>query len=380
MWQYDPYHNSIITAGNGGTKPTKAAFTIFYNQGTEKYELEQTLQPDEQMWIDIGKLVREHVLDKNGKTLPHDLTMGSYEFRDLMNVPIGTLFEGKVIYDKTYGHVAYGCAGCCGNGAAYLFYNPLGIPFGPGAGNGVNAPDNCGGVDNVSSSFFGNWTTASTSTATVDYYATHSAVAVGSTTSSTYGPLPRTLRFSCPLYQQGASGGDNVVNCTVPAGETTAVAGSINSTETQFNQAISDTAGDSFDGNQINEGDAATAQDTCWWGPTSAIPKTTGVTGGPPWTVAGDDVPGQHNHWGFDTVGWTPSAVQYYRAQAPGHGIAIPCGSTMYQSLQIMCSSGVWWTYTPPSTGNKLTATIEQTDVVNCRYDMNNSACQTITY
>ena len=75
MWQYDPYHNSIITGGNGGTKPTRLVFTIFYNQGTKRYDLEQTLQPDEQMWIDVGKLIREHVPDKNGKTLPADLTM-----------------------------------------------------------------------------------------------------------------------------------------------------------------------------------------------------------------------------------------------------------------------------------------------------------------
>jgi len=30
--------------------------------------------------------------------------------------------------------------------------------------------------------------------------------------------------------------------------------------------------------------------------------------------------------------------------------------------------------------GNKLTITIEQTDVINCRFDMNNTACQTINY
>jgi hypothetical protein len=30
--------------------------------------------------------------------------------------------------------------------------------------------------------------------------------------------------------------------------------------------------------------------------------------------------------------------------------------------------------------GNTLTATINQSNVVNCRYDMNNYACQTITY
>jgi hypothetical protein len=54
MWEFDPYHNSIITGGNGGTKPTQAALPSSYNQGTQRYDLEQTLQPDEQ--IDVGKL------------------------------------------------------------------------------------------------------------------------------------------------------------------------------------------------------------------------------------------------------------------------------------------------------------------------------------
>lgn len=79
MWEFDPYHDSIITAGNGGTQATQAAFTIFYNQGMQKYELEQTLQPDEQMWIDVGKLIQLAVPDKTGNVLPRDLTSGSYE-------------------------------------------------------------------------------------------------------------------------------------------------------------------------------------------------------------------------------------------------------------------------------------------------------------
>src|SRR6202011_4458356 len=85
----------------------------------------QTLQPDEQMWIDVGKLIREHVPEKNGTPLPPDLASGSYEFRDLTNTGVGTLFEGKVIYDKTYGHVAYGCAQCCGFSLLRVFYDPL---------------------------------------------------------------------------------------------------------------------------------------------------------------------------------------------------------------------------------------------------------------
>src|SRR6266481_6921577 len=161
MWEYDPYHSSIITAGNGGTKPTQAAFTIFYNQGAQRYDLEQTLQPDEQMWIDVGKLIREQVPDKNGKTLPLDLTMGSYEFRDLTNTGVGTLFEGKVIYDKTYGHVAYGCAACCGYAQPYVWYDPLGIPFGAGTAQGIDGPDMCNGgfVDDLSTVFEGSWST-----------------------------------------------------------------------------------------------------------------------------------------------------------------------------------------------------------------------------
>jgi hypothetical protein len=216
MWEYDPYHSSIITAGNGGTKPTQAAFTIFYNQGTQRYDLEQTLQPDEQMWIDVGKLIREHVPDKNGNTLPADVTSGSYEFRDLVNTGVGTLFEGKVIYDKTYGHVAYGCAACCGYSNPYLYYNPLGVPVGSTSNQLVYAPDGCqgGAPADVSDSFYNNWSTGSI--ATVDAYGTHTGVAVGSTTSQTLGfiNIGDPLR-QCPALQKNPRGPTNVHGVTI---------------------------------------------------------------------------------------------------------------------------------------------------------------------
>jgi hypothetical protein len=219
MWEYDPYHNSIITAGNGGTKPTRAAFTIFYNQGTQRYDLEQTLQPDEQMWIDVGKLVREQVPDKNGKPLPSDLTMGSYEFRDLTHTGVGTLFEGKIIYDKTYGHVTYGCSTCCGYSIGYVrvFYDPLGVPFQSTAGQGVNAYENCYQTwDDVSDSFWSRWASANTGIVTVDYYGTHNGVSVGSTTSNTSGYLDGAMRPpTCPLLLSNPKGGANVIKLQV---------------------------------------------------------------------------------------------------------------------------------------------------------------------
>jgi hypothetical protein len=211
MWQYDPYHNSIITGGNGGTKPTRLAFTIFYNQGTQRYDLEQTLQPDEQMWIDVGKLIREHVSDRNGKTLPADLTSGSYEFRDLTNIGVGTLFEGKVIYDKTYGHVAYGCGTCCGYYTPKFFYDPLLVPVGSTGGNGVTALDQCTQkYDDVSADFYGNWSSANTAIVRVDYYGTHTGVSAGSTTSSTSGWLTHYGHLLCPDWNPTPRGTANV--------------------------------------------------------------------------------------------------------------------------------------------------------------------------
>jgi hypothetical protein len=193
---------------------SQAAFTIFYNQGTQRYDLERTLQPDDQMWIDVGKLIREHVPDKNGTTLPANLSFGSYEIRDLTSKGAGSLFEGKVIYDKMYGHVTYGCAACCGYGLNPLFwYDPLGLPFGFPTDQGVDAADWCAGgaLADVSDSFYNNWSTANPAIATVNAIGTHTGIAVGSTTSYTFGFLNNNdSRLKCPLQQKHPTGGDNV--------------------------------------------------------------------------------------------------------------------------------------------------------------------------
>ncbi len=199
-WQYDPQHDSIVTAGNGGTKPTQTSFTIFYNQGTQKYELDQTLQPGEQMWMDIGKLIRQNVPDKNGKPLPADLTTGSYEIRDLTNKGIGTLFEGKVIYDKTHGHVVYGCAACCGWSNPALWYDPISVIITSFQDDGVTAWYPCESqYDDVSTSFYGGWSSAAPSIVTVNTYGTHTGVAVGSTTSQAHGCIQsNNAHIKCP--------------------------------------------------------------------------------------------------------------------------------------------------------------------------------------
>jgi hypothetical protein len=213
QFEYDSMHNSLIVAGNGGSKPIQSAFTIFYNQGQQKYELEQKLEPDQQVWIDIGKLVRNQVPDKTGKTLPLDLATGSYEFRDLTNRAVGNLYEGKIIYDKSYGHVAYGCAACCAIRSLYLFYDPFYNPVGPGYTNGVDGRDDCGdNAQDISDSFY-NWSTANHTIATTTIYGTHTGVSVGATTSSTNGYVVHTNgRNGCYEVPEAISGPTDVVN------------------------------------------------------------------------------------------------------------------------------------------------------------------------
>jgi hypothetical protein len=243
MWEYDALHNSLMTAGNGGTKPTRAALTLFYNHGTEKYDLEQTLQPDEQMWIDVGKLIREQVPDKNGNVLPAGLSSGSYEFRDLNDHLAGTLFEGKVIYEKTYGHVTYGCMTCCDYTTPRLTFNPLPIPFQGTAPNGVWATD-CNGIDqDVSNSFDGSWTTGNTAIATVDFSGNHTGAGVGSTSSYVYGPLMTQHGRICYNTDQHGTG---VANVKKPGflqvmSSSTASACSGNSCEAQIQYQVLDT-------------------------------------------------------------------------------------------------------------------------------------------
>jgi hypothetical protein len=168
-----------------------------------------------------SRIIRDFIPDKNGKTLPADLASGSYEVRDLTNHAFGTLFEAKVIYDKTYGHVTYGCNQCCGyTTPVTLWYNPVLVPFTSTADDGVFAYEPCmAGYDDVSSYFYSHWNSNDTSIVTVDAIGTHYGVAVGSTTSFvSAAPLPNSnIRLNCPNSMMGPSqGGANVTpNVTI---------------------------------------------------------------------------------------------------------------------------------------------------------------------
>src|SRR5258708_9326918 len=92
----------------------------------------------------------------------------------------------------------------------------------------------------------------------------------------------------------GNGGSGSIVGCLAPSTETTAVIGPYSTTQTAFNQRISDTAGDAFNGLTVTEGNAAPGQDTCW-GTWSIGTRDTGVPANQTCTVAGGQMVGQPN-------------------------------------------------------------------------------------
>jgi hypothetical protein len=205
-WQVDATHNSLIAAGNGSTQPVKAALNIFYNQGQDEYSLERTLQPEEQMWIDIAQLIRNQVADKNGKVLPSDLTAGSYQLMEVEPKTLGSLYEGKVIIDKTFGHAAYGCMTCCGPGGGQFGPDPWSGAIGfRGPGN-IGSQDGCSGAPVDVTPYYSQWWTGD-STITTASYNQFTAVGPGATNGNALGRIPTgdgQHARSCPVLTNTA--------------------------------------------------------------------------------------------------------------------------------------------------------------------------------
>jgi hypothetical protein len=167
-WELDSTHDSLVTIGNGSNKPARAELTILYNHGSDQYQIEQTLAPDEQMLVDFGKLIREQTPDKQGRVLPADLTSGAYRVRDLADPVAGGVYEGKVIVEKNYGHAAYGCMTCCGPEFPLMGIDPLPVPVDSSNLQSVSAPNSCTGEQENVTGYFPTWWTDDTSIATAN--------------------------------------------------------------------------------------------------------------------------------------------------------------------------------------------------------------------
>jgi hypothetical protein len=214
-WEVDGTHNSLSTVINGGNKPVVAELTIFYSQGTGQYQIQKMLAPEEQMFVDFGTLIHDQIPDKSGKTLPRDLMSGAYRVRDLTDSTTGSLYEGKVIVDKTFGHVSYGCMICCGPQTPFMMYDPLTVSVGGSAVQGVETVNSCTGHLSIITGDFPTWWTDNTSIATANGSSITGAGA-GTTNNNAqsvmmyFGPKEDSGGGPCPQDQMDANAATDV--------------------------------------------------------------------------------------------------------------------------------------------------------------------------
>ncbi len=132
-------------------------------------------------------------------------------------------------------------------------------------------------------------------------------------------------------------------NCDIPPGymgsatESTYSAGWRTDEPTLHNFLGLVNADRDFGGRSVQEGDYATASDNCHFNGSFYEPLT-GVTGGT-WGV------GQmgYNTYGYDSLGATVEAVDYYRPERASRGLPMPCRVTLYQAMRIRCDRSSNW-------------------------------------
>jgi hypothetical protein len=157
-WQVDANHNQIVTVTNGGSKPTNALLTVHYDSGARKYEIQQTIQPGDQMWVNFADLIHNRVPDRKGSVLPADASSGTYELEDA-NGGYG-LLQDSFALNGIWGNQAQQpplpeCCGYTGVG-----FDPNEVDFGVLGNNDpliVAATDQCSGGNSNISSFFTDW-------------------------------------------------------------------------------------------------------------------------------------------------------------------------------------------------------------------------------
>jgi hypothetical protein len=170
--------------------------------------------------VTCSESLHSHFPDKNGHTLPPDLAWGTYRLLDLNDAPLGSLYEGKVIVDKTYGHASYSCVICCGPNNPWMVYSPISLAVNGSTNQAVQALNSCTQHIVTVTGDFPTWWTDNTSIATASNTQIN-GVAVGTTNHNAqsinmyWGPRADSGGGDCPLSQEAPSAPTNVQSVTL---------------------------------------------------------------------------------------------------------------------------------------------------------------------
>jgi hypothetical protein len=180
---------------------TNALLSLHYDNGQKSYEMQQAIQPGDQMWVNVAELIRSRTPDRKGNLLPVDLSYGTFDLRDLTPANDGLLIS-SVALDMTMGYNAtQPCVECCG----FLADSPTFDPYPAEVvvdgieQTGIEAVSGCSDDTIYISSYFTTWGSLNSSIAAVTAKKVQ-GVSPGYTTGTAQGTIPTPGSCVCTFY------------------------------------------------------------------------------------------------------------------------------------------------------------------------------------
>lgn len=202
VWRADANRNAIAAITNVGTKRTDALLTLHYDGGKQKYELQQTIVPGDQMWVNLAQLIRSRVPDRKGNVLPVDLKSATYELQDL-TPGLGNLNAGSLTLDNTFGFSAapppHGS--CCGTDDANWDPNSFDLIIDGTDFGSIQGVNQCTAQPVDISVYFTSWWSGNSAVANVTTKQVH-GVAIGSTNAFASGDIEEGNGGYCTIVPQ----------------------------------------------------------------------------------------------------------------------------------------------------------------------------------
>ncbi|MGH9499075.1 MAG: hypothetical protein ACRD3L_08010 [Terriglobales bacterium] len=203
-WQVDANHNHLVAVTNVGVRPADALLTLHYDNGTKSYEMKRTIQPGDQMRLNLAELIHDRVADRKGNVLPPDLSSGTYDLEDLSH-GAGNLLAGALALDHTWGFNGRPPAQtCC---ADYVpGFNPsyINVILGGYVFTNILSRSSCSENYEDVSEDFDTWWSTNPPTAGVTYENVH-GVSPGSTFANASGQIWEGIGTNCSWQPEHAS-------------------------------------------------------------------------------------------------------------------------------------------------------------------------------
>lgn len=339
-WRIDRDYTTVVTITNVGDQPASFLVDVRYGGGGSYFLAPRELAVGETATFDLREMLAGRRPDDNGKQFPAGLRAGQFHWS--VTATPGTprlIGRAEVVSASERVSSSYSCPICCPDNGPYGGFTGSSQLFVDGfaarntSGDYIDCYSNVVATSSIPMTSIWTW---QTSVATNNPFSGGSTTlhgeAAGSTTLSGdyYVTEYDDDGMDCYNYSHPAQDDMPVqVQCTKPTGETTASGGWASSqglgTVHKWNQTLAP-ASPGFSGRSVTEQGFGVNIDTCHF-TGSAFPKAQ-LSGGT-WPVNSSNV------WGPDYIGYTPTAVAYYRQSGRA-----PCGSIIGQRMLINCSTG----------------------------------------